>query len=89
MRTASGKFELSHQIEFIIWINGSELSITLNKIYFEKNSGCKWSLENVESYVEFEYSIKDAIKVLKDALAVYGYSGIHRQIDNYKVSFYF
>ncbi|MCU7923330.1 MAG: hypothetical protein KZQ88_11625 [Candidatus Thiodiazotropha sp. (ex Dulcina madagascariensis)] len=95
MVLSGGREEHSNRKETLLWIDGYHVLIVIdlaegsspntNNLPFKR----VWELVGIHPQRDFTQSREVIVKVLKEALTVYGYFGVHKQVPNTVVEFKF
>ena len=83
----SGREEYSNRKECIFYWQGIELEVTLTEQVLSSGNklGVRWCLVSIRKPDGKKISDQEILSTLRDALRVYGYRGIWRQVDGYQV----
>ena len=84
-----GKEEWSNEHTFAFSLDKNNFIVTLRKDNLDSQRGANWSLVSAKKNGQDESIGDRALEKLKEALRVYGYRGIWRQLDDYLVEFSF
>jgi hypothetical protein len=91
---AHGRFEESNQRYFVLWWKGVLLGATVASVgggvnHIERTGSEVWDLLRLRKPENFLVPDAEIIPVLKEALVVFQYNGIHSPMHDYKVTFTF
>lgn len=83
--------EFSNQTHCALWWDGVLVKVKLNQhgVTTSREGNRDWELVEIFGPQTCDVSEDEIKNVLKEALLVYGYAGIYRQIPNYVVTFRF
>lgn len=93
MPICQGREEHANRKTVLLWLNGLhvlavlDLADSSSKSFKEVPYRMDWELVRVDAEKEIRESRNVIFSLLKEALVVYGYSGVRRQIPNTKVNF--
>jgi hypothetical protein len=92
MPVRGGTEEHPTRDECVLWWNGSQVVITIDRCLdnlHEVNKKTVWELINICKPTNFTVSDNEIINILKEALTTYGVRGIWHSTPNYIVEFKF